>query len=65
MKKRLAAHVRDVVCGFAAYVGARLLWGPAQGAFRQLHLELLTFALLWVVLQTLIRGWRYVRSSKS
>ena len=61
--KRLGAHVRDVVCGFGAYVGARWLWGPPEGAFTRLHLELLTFALLWILFQVLIRGYRYVRRS--
>jgi hypothetical protein len=64
MKKSLGEHLRDVVCGFGAYVGARLLWGPEKDVFRSLPKELLTFALLWILLQLLLRGSRYVRRSK-
>jgi hypothetical protein len=65
MKKRLGEHVRDTACGLGAYVGARLLWGPEKDVFRNLPVELLTFVSLWILLQVLIRGYRYVRRSKS
>lgn len=62
--KGLGAWLRDVVCGFAAYTGARLIWGPTEGTFPNLPRELLTFAVLWIVFQLLIRGWRYARKGK-
>ena len=62
--RRLGGWVRDVVCGFAAYTGARLIWGPPEGAFKNLPRELLTFAVLWVVLQLLLRGWALSRAGK-
>jgi hypothetical protein len=65
VKKSLGEHLRDVVCGFGAYVGARLIWGPEKDVFRNLPVELLTFASLWILLQVLIRGYRYVRRSKN
>ena len=64
MRRGIAAWFRDVLCGFAAYVGARWIWGPAEGAFTKLHLELLTFALLWLLLQILVRGWRLAKQGK-
>jgi hypothetical protein len=65
MTKRLGAHLRDVVCGVGAYVGARWLYGPKEGAFTNLPMELLTFALIWALLQVLIRGYRHVRKGKA
>ena len=64
MSKRPGAFLRDVLCAFAAYVGARWIWGREEGAFRDLPQELLTFAALYVGLQLLVRGWRYARRSK-
>ncbi len=63
-RRSLLAWVRDVVCGFAAYTGARLIWGPPEGAFKNLPRELLTFAVLWLVLQLLLRGWALSRAGK-
>lgn len=64
MRARLLPLLRDVVAGFAAYTLARWIWGPPEGAFTKLHLELLTFAAIYVLLQVLLRGWRYARQGK-
>ena len=64
LRQRLLTFLRDVLCGFVAYIGARWIWGPPEGAFTSIHKELLTFALLWLLLQLLIRGWRLSRKGK-
>ena len=60
---RFASRVLDVVLGFLAYVGARLTWGRRQG-LEQIHLELLTFAAIYLVLQAIVRGRRLMREGK-
>lgn len=61
---RLLPLLRDVVCGFAAYVVARWIWGPVDGAFTNLPMELATFAALYLLLQVLVRGWRLARKGR-
>ncbi len=58
--KAVGAWIGDVLCGFLAYVGARAVWG-GYGVFEKLHLELLTFALIYLLLKALVRGWARTR----
>jgi hypothetical protein len=62
-KRGLLTRLVDVVCGFLAYVGARLAWGRREG-LDQLHLELLTFAVIYLLLRTAARGWKLAREGK-
>ena len=45
---RFASRLVDVACGFLAYVGARLTWGRREG-LGQIHMELFTFALIFLL----------------
>ncbi len=50
----------DIGCGFAAYLGARLIWGTRE-PWEALHWELLTYGAIFLILQAIIRGRRLVR----
>lgn len=64
MKSRsLGSWLMDVLCGFLAYTGARSIWG-GHGVFEKLHLELATFALIYLLLQLLVRGRRLARKGQ-
>jgi hypothetical protein len=62
-RRGLRSRLVDVVCGFLAYVGARLAWGRREG-LDHLHLELLTFAAIYLLLQATIRGWKLARAGR-
>ncbi|MFV1959791.1 MAG: hypothetical protein ACC662_10310 [Planctomycetota bacterium] len=64
MKSRFLSRLIDVLCGFVAYVGARLIWST-QDVFANLPWELLTFALIYLLLQAIIRGWRLARAGRA
>ena len=53
----------DIGSGFVAYVGARLIWGTRE-PWEALHWELLTYGLIFLLLQFVIRGSKYVRRGK-
>jgi hypothetical protein len=64
VRRTFGSWIIDVFCGFVAYVGARWIYGPKEGAFSKLHWELLTFAALWLILQVLVRGRRLARQGR-
>jgi uncharacterized RDD family membrane protein YckC len=64
MWRKLGSRLIDVLCGFAAYVGARLIWG-GRDVFESLHWELLTFAAIYLLLQAIVRGRRLARAGKA
>jgi hypothetical protein len=64
MRRGLGAFLAQVVAALAAYTGARWIWGRKEGAFADLPRELLTFALLWLLLRALIGGWALARKGK-
>jgi hypothetical protein len=62
-KKTILSRLVDVVCGLLAYVGARIIWGRRE-AFDRLHLELLTFVVIYLMLQAILRGWKLARAGR-
>lgn len=58
--QRLGSRLVDVLCGFAAYVGARLIWSSKE-VFANLAWELITFAVIYLLLQAIVRGRRLAR----
>ena len=63
MKQSLTTWLRDVLTVAIAYVGARWIWAQ-EDPFKNLPLELLTFAVLYVLFQVLIRGRKLARKGK-
>ena len=63
MWKKLGSRLIDVLCGFLAYVGARLIW-ESQSVFQNLIQELLTFAVIYLILRGIVRGWRLSREGR-
>jgi uncharacterized RDD family membrane protein YckC len=61
--RTLSSRLIDVLCGFAAYVGARLVWG-GRDVFENLPWELLTFAVIYLLLQAIVRGRRLAREGR-
>jgi hypothetical protein len=61
--RSLGSWLLDVVCGLVAYVGSRWIWG-GHHVFEKLHLELLTFVLIYLVLQALVRGRSLARKGR-
>jgi len=53
----------DIGSGFIAYVGARLIWGRWE-LWEALPWELLTYALILLLVQFVIRGRKLVRKGK-
>ena len=64
MSRAWTSRVIDLVCGCAAYVGARLIYGTRE-PWERLHWELLTYAAIFFLLQAVIRGRRLVRQGKA
>ena len=60
---KFGSRLVDVGCGFAAYVGARLIHGGKQ-VTESLHWELLTFAGIYFLLQAIVRGRRLAREGR-
>jgi hypothetical protein len=63
MKRSLGSRLIDVLCGFLAYTVARIAWGRRE-SLANFHLELLTFAVVYLLLQGILRGWRLAREGK-
>lgn len=64
MTRTLLSRLIDVLCGFAAYVGARFIW-HTQDVFANLPWELLTFAAIYLLLQAIVRGRRLAKAGKA
>ena len=64
MKGKILSWSIDVGCGVAAYVAARWIWGQNSGVFENLHFELLTFGLIYLLLQALVRGRKLAEKGK-
>ena len=65
MKAKLLSWSIDVACGCTAYVAARWIWSENEAsAFRRLHWELLTFGLIYLLLQAILRGRRLAEKGK-
>jgi hypothetical protein len=58
VRGRIGSWLINVICGLLAYTGSRVLWGAHEDVFEKLHWELLTFAVFYLLMQALIRGWR-------
>ena len=64
MRRGLGSWLINVSCGILAYTGSRLVWNHQQGVFDKLAYELLTFAVLYLLLQLLIRGRKLAKRGK-
>jgi hypothetical protein len=64
MRRRIGSWLINVICGLLAYTGSRLIWGEKESPFEKLHWELLTFAVFYLLLQALIRGWKLALKGK-
>jgi len=64
MRRGFASWLINVICGLLAYTGSRLIWTDQKSALEKLPYELLTFAVLYLLLQLLIRGRRLARRGK-
>ena len=65
MKGKLGSWLIDVACGCAAYVAARWIWSENEAStFHSLHWELLTFGLIYLLLQAVLRGRRLAEKGK-
>ncbi len=64
MAWRITGWLTEGLCGAAAYVLARWIWAEDGRVFRNLPIELLTFAVLYGLFLLLIRGRKYVRRGK-
>lgn len=64
MWRKLGSWLIDVLCGSLAYIGARLIWS-GQEVFQNLLWELLTFAVIYVVLQAIVRGRKLARAGRA
>ena len=62
-KRTLLSRLVDVLCGLGAYVVARIVWGRRE-SLEALHLELLTFGVIYLLLQATIRGWRLAQEGR-
>lgn len=54
----------NTVCGLAAYTGSRFIWAEKDTGITKLHWELITFAVLYLLLQALIRGRKLAKVGK-
>ena len=54
----------NILCALLAYSVSRFLWGEADLVWRKLPQELLTFVILYVLLQVLIRGRKLAKKGK-
>ena len=64
MGRGIGSWLINVICGLLAYTGSRLIWREAESVFEKLPLELLTFAILYLLLQLLIRGRKLAKKGK-
>jgi hypothetical protein len=64
MKGGVKSWLINVICGLLAYVGSRLIWAEKDSPFADLHWELMTFAVFYLILQALIRGRKMARLGK-
>jgi hypothetical protein len=60
---KFGSRLVDVSCGFAAYIGARLIWG-GKSVTESLLWELLTFAVIYLLLQAIVRGRKLAREGR-
>lgn len=63
MKSSLLSRLIDVTSGLVAYVGARFIWSRKE-VFENLVWELLTFAVIYLLLQAILRGWKLAQAGK-
>ncbi len=54
----------NTLCGLLAYMGSRFIWAEKDTGITKLHWELVTFAVFYLLLQALIRGWRLAKKGK-
>lgn len=64
VKSKIGSYLIDVACGAIAYVAARWIWGDNTGVFHNIHWELLTFGLIYLLLQALLRGRKLAEKGK-
>ena len=63
MKSTILSRLIDVTSGVVAYVGARFIW-TGKDVFDNLFFELITFALIYLLLQAILRGWKLALAGK-
>ena len=64
MKGSLGSWLINTACGLLAYTGSRLIWKDSDSVLGNLWKELLTFAVLYVLMQILIRGRSLAKKGK-
>lgn len=64
MGRGFGSWLINVVCGLLAYTGSRLIWKDSEGVLDNLVFELFTFAILYLLIQVLIRGRKLARKGK-
>ena len=64
MKGNLGSWLINTACGLLAYTGSRLIWKDSDSVLGNLLYELLTFAVLYLLMQVLIRGRGLARKGK-
>ena len=64
MKVSVGSWLINTICGLLAYAGSRLIWKDSESVFGNLPKELLTFAVLYLLMQVLIRGRSLARKGK-
>jgi len=64
MSRGIGTWLINVSCGLLAYTGSRFIWQESESVLGKLHLELLTFAILYLLLQVLIRGRKLAKKGK-
>ena len=64
MGRGFGSWLINVACGLLAYTGSRLIWQDSESVLGNLAFELLTFAILYGLMQVLIRGRHLARKGK-
>lgn len=64
MKIAWRSRLVDVLCASASYVLARAIWSENTGIWKNLALEVLTFLVLFGVLEGLLRGRKFIAKGR-
>jgi hypothetical protein len=64
MGRGFVSWLINVSCGLLAYTGSRLIWQDSDSVLGKLPFELLTFAILYGLMQVLIRGRQLAKKGK-
>ena len=64
MGRGFGSWLINVTCGLLAYTGSRLIWKDSDSVLGNLPMELLTFGILYGLMQLLIRGRQLAKKGK-